>query len=112
MHVNNFKNNKMDEKMKKAIKDLMVSVAQKLSKSAEKYGDTIWVNDTKKELNEEIDDIVGWTVLEAIRLKHVADVKFAKLDKIYWATVFKHMTDDQLVFLQHKINQEVNKRGA
>lgn len=112
MHEQNFKNTKLTEVTKKAIKDLLVRVATKLSKSAEKYGDTMWVNDTKKELDEEIDDIVGWTVLEAVRLKQVANVKFARLDKIYWEKVFNHMTDDQLVFLQHKINKEVDRRGA
>jgi len=108
-HVDNFEHLELPLS-EKTIDKLFSTVKTKLVKSGNKYGNTFWLNNVKKELNEELVDIIGWSTLQVLRLQHMAQSRFADLDKIYWEQFLSMQDTEFLETLKCKITEEIQKR--
>jgi hypothetical protein len=93
-------------------RSFLEDVIKKLKASAKKYDDNAYqVADIPKEVNEELVDIVGWPLLEVLRIQEIMEGKLATLESIYWDNFMKRQTDEFLHGLHQKILEELKKRG-
>jgi len=92
-------------------REFLEDVVQKLKTSAKKYNDNAYqVADIPKEVNEELVDIVGWPLLEVLRIKEIMSGKLANLESIYWDTFLKRQTKEFLAGMYKRINLEMLRR--
>ncbi len=100
------------------VKDLMKvahtiteDVLKRVEESAKKYGAAYILADIKEELNQEVLDIVGWTLLEAMRIQLIVSNRLARLDKEYLKKFLKYHDVKYLKMLRDEIDKELVKRA-
>jgi hypothetical protein len=92
-------------------REFLEDVIKKLQISAKKYNDNAYqVADIPKEVNEELVDIVGWPLLEVLRIKEIMSDKLASLESIYWDNFLKRQTPEFLEGMLAKLHQELQER--
>lgn len=92
-------------------REFLDDVIKKLQTSAKKYNDNAYqVADIPKEVNEELIDIVGWPLLEVLRIKEIMSGKLATLESIYWDNFLKRQTDEFLSGMVGKLGHEIFMR--
>lgn len=97
---------------KKDAETFLQQVIDKLDVSAKKYNDNAYqVADIPKEIEEELIDIVGWPLLEVLRIREVMAGKLARIEDIYWENFFKRQTTEFLRGLHERVSSEIDKRN-
>ena len=92
-------------------RSFLEDVIKKLQTSAKKYDDNAYLlADIPKEINEELIDIIGWPLLEVLRIKEIMEGKVAKLEDIYWTNFLPRQTTPFLHGLLDKVSQELCNR--
>lgn len=91
-------------------KDLMEKVLARIEESTRKYGANYVLANVMKETEEELLDIIGWPLLEVIRMRQLFLKKLKELDGKYLDKFLEFQTDDYLLHLKKKIEEELIKR--
>jgi len=91
-------------------KDLMEKVLVRIEKSTRKYGANYVLANVMKETEEEWLDIIGWPLLEAVRMRQLFMKKLVELNGRYLDKFLKFQTDDYLLLLKQKIEEELTNR--
>lgn len=91
-------------------KDLMAKVLKRIERSTQQYGTNYVLADVMKETEEEMLDIIGWPLLEVVRMRQLFLHKLGQLDGIYLDKFLKFQTFDYLVHLKEKIDYELAHR--
>jgi len=91
-------------------KDLLRKIVKKVERSSEKYKDAYLLNDMSREWEEELVDLVGWVLMQAVRMKEVVGQKIARNDLIFFDEFFKNQRTEFLQFLKKKIEDELKRR--
>jgi hypothetical protein len=90
--------------------ELLQLVLKKIEVSAEHYQDAYVLNDVPREVSEEIVDILGWTLLECLRVQETVLKRVYQIDRIHWEKFLKNQTDDFLVKLHDQTALELGRR--
>jgi len=96
---------------KKIFKDLLQKVVEKVEKSSQKYKDAYLLNDMSREWEEELVDLVGWVLMQAVRMKEVVGEKIIRNDLIFFKEFFKNQRTEFLKFLKKEIEKELERRN-
>jgi hypothetical protein len=96
---------------RKKAEELLKKVLDKLDKSNGIYKDAYILNDCAREVEEEIVDIVGWPLMDALRLMETLQKMIYSVDRIYWEKFVKNQTTEFLETVMYKVIQELNKRS-
>ena len=91
-------------------KDLMEKVLARITKSTKQYGTNYILADVMKETEEEMLDIIGWPLLEVIRMRQLFLNKLGQLDGRYLDKFLESQTFEYLSHLKKKIDAELIKR--
>jgi len=91
-------------------KDIMEKVIKRIEQSTKQYGTNFILADVMKETEEEMLDIVGWPLLEVIRMRQLFLKKLGQLDGKYLDKFLKSQTSEYLSHLKEKIDAELVKR--
>ncbi|KKL88915.1 hypothetical protein LCGC14_1919910 [marine sediment metagenome] len=91
-------------------RDLMEKVLVRIEQSTKQYGTNYVLANVMKETEDEILDIIGWPLLEAIRLRQLFLKKLGQLDGKYLDKFLEFQTFEYLSHLKEKINAELIKR--
>lgn len=91
-------------------KDLMEKVLVRIEKSTRKYGANYVLANVMKETEEEWLDIIGWPLLEAVRMRQLFMKKLVELNGRYLDKFLEFQTDDYLLHLKQKIEEALTKR--
>ncbi|MCK9543667.1 MAG: hypothetical protein M0R03_16735 [Novosphingobium sp.] len=100
---------------KQDAEDFLKQVIKKLDNASVKlkYDDSTYqIADIPKEVEEELLDLIGWPLLEVLRIREVLKNKLAKADEIYWDKFFPRQSTEFLIILYKKIFDELVKRKA
>lgn len=100
----------VNELMKEARK-IVENALKRVEDSAKKYGAAYGLADISSEFDQEVLDIVGWPLLEAVRIHLVLSKRLAQLDGKYLEKFLKYHDADYLEMLKEKIEQELKSRG-
>ena len=91
-------------------KDIMAKVLVRIEQSTRQYGTNYILADVMKETEEEMLDIVGWPLLEVIRMRQLFLKKLGQLDGKYLDKFLKSQTAEYLSHLKEKIDAELVNR--
>lgn len=91
-------------------KDIMAKVVARIEESTRQYGTNYVLANVMKETEEELLDIVGWPLLEAIRMRQLFLKKLGQLDGKYLDKFLIAQTTEYLAHLKDKIDTELTKR--
>jgi hypothetical protein len=91
-------------------KDLMEKVLVRIETSTRQYGTNYVLANIVKEVDEELLDIIGWPLLEVIRIRQLFSNKLGQLDGIYLDKFLSVQTLEYLLHLKEKIGDELVKR--
>ncbi len=92
-------------------KDLMEKVLARITQSTKQYGTDYVLANVMKETEEEMLDIIGWPLLEVIRMKQLFLKKLSQLDGKYLDKFLENQTFEYLSYLKDKINKELTTRS-
>jgi hypothetical protein len=95
---------------RKKAEELVKKVLDKLDKSNAVYKDAYVLNDIARETDEELLDIIGWPLMEVLRLQETLQKVIYSADNIYWEKFLKNQKFEFLQILLHRIAQELGKR--
>jgi len=95
---------------KKVFKDLLQKVIKKIEKSGKTYGDAYLLNDISREWEEELVDLVGWILMQAVRMAEIVKHKIVRNDLVFYDAFFKNQNTSFLRFLKRKIENELKRR--
>lgn len=90
---------------------LTEQVLERIEKSTRQYGTNYILANVMKETNEELLDIIGWPLLEVIRIKQLYLNKLGQLDGKYLDKFLGAQTIEYLKHLKLKIDAELQKRS-
>lgn len=96
---------------KKIFKDLLRKIVKKVEKSSQKYNDAYLLNDMSREWEEELVDLVGWVLMQAVRMKEVVGEKIIRNDLIFFKEFFKNQRTEFLKFLEKEVKKELKRRS-
>jgi hypothetical protein len=96
---------------RKIFKDLLHKIVKKVERSSEKYRDAYLLNDISREWEEELVDLVGWILMQAVRMKEVVVQKIIRHDLIFFEEFFKNQRTEFLKFLKREVEKELKRRG-
>lgn len=96
---------------RKDAEELVAIVLNKLDVSSEKYKDAYVLNDVTREVDEEIVDLVGWPLLQALRMRQAMRGLIVSADNIYWEKFLKNQTPEFLRTLIDKVTEELIRRN-
>jgi len=91
-------------------KDLMKKVLARIESSTKQYGTNYILADVMKETEEELLDIIGWPLLEVIRIRQLFLNRLGQLDGKYLDKFLAAQTFEYLLYLKEKIDIEFSKR--
>ena len=91
-------------------KDLMDKVLVRITQSTQQYGTNYVLANVMKETEEEMLDIIGWPLLEVIRMKQLFLHKLGQLDGKYLDKFLEAQTHTYLLHLKEKIESELTNR--
>lgn len=94
------------------VKELINEALAKIEKSEAEYGDSYVLNDISRELGEELVDIVGWTLMQAARLKEIMLPAMRRLDTSFFDKFFTRQDTSFLEYLKEKVSEELEKRRS
>ena len=97
---------------KEIFEDLIRKVIEKVEKSSSKYKDAYLLNDISREWEEELIDLVGWVLMQAVRMKEVISQKIVRNDLVFFDEFFKNQKTEFLEYLKQKIEEELKRRGG
>jgi len=91
-------------------RDLMEKVLVRIEQSTKQYGTNYVLANVMKETEEEMLDIIGWPLLEVIRMQQLFLKKLGQLDGKYLDKFLESQTSEYLSHLKEKIDAELGKR--
>lgn len=91
-------------------KELMGKVIARIEQSTKQYGKNYILANVMKETEDEVLDIIGWPLLEAIRIRQLFLHKLGQLDGKYLVKFVEAQTSEYLTHLKEKIDVELGKR--
>jgi len=91
-------------------RDLMEKVIARIETSTKQYGTNYVLADVMKETEDEMLDIIGWPLLEVIRMRQLFLKKLGQLDGKYLDKFLAFQTSEYLSHLKEKIDAELVKR--
>lgn len=98
------------QKVVQDAQEIMTNVLKRVESSAEKYCSAYVLADIAEELDAEVLDLVGWVLLEAIRIRQVTQKRLARLDGEYLIRFLKYHDTQYLKMLRDSINGELADR--
>jgi len=99
-----------DEKVMQNIDRLLGEVRSKLEKGSEKYKDAYLFNDAGREWNEELIDLVGWLVMQSVRIREQVEGLVKQRDLEYFEQFFKNQKTEFLMQMLNGSAEELKKR--
>ncbi|MEM2174425.1 MAG: hypothetical protein QXI58_02225 [Candidatus Micrarchaeia archaeon] len=97
---------------KKIFNKFLKEVVSKVERSSIKYKDAYLLNDMRREWNEELVDLVGWVLMQAVRMKEVVENRIKRNDLVFFDEFFKNQDTSFLKFLKQKIDKELKRRES
>ena len=91
-------------------RDLMEKVLARIEVSTKQYGKNYVLANVMKETEDEMLDIIGWPLLEVIRMRQLFLKKLGQLDGRYLDKFLEFQTPEYLTHLKEKIDTELSKR--
>lgn len=91
-------------------KDLMEKVLDRITRSTVQYGSNYVLADIVNETEEEMLDIIGWPLLEVVRMRQLFSNNLKQFDEHYLNKFFNLQKSEYLLYLKEKINEELAKR--
>lgn len=91
-------------------KDLMEKVLKRIEQSTRQYGTNYVLANVMKETEDELLDIIGWPLLEVVRMRQLFLHKLGQLDGTYLDKFLELQTFEYLSHLKEKIDAELVKR--
>lgn len=91
---------------------ITAEVLNRMKESSKKYGTAYTLADIESEFDAELLDIVGWPLLEAVRIRQVMKNKLAKLNDDYLKKFLSYHDIDYLNKLRSAIDGELRNRSA
>lgn len=89
---------------------LMEKVLARIEVSTQHYGTNYVLANVMKETEEELLDIIGWPLLEAVRMRQLFLKKLRQLDGKYLDKFLAFQTPEYLSHLKEKIDEELINR--
>lgn len=90
--------------------ELMHDVLDRVKISSEKYRTAYTLADVQNEFDAEILDIVGWPLLEAVRIRQIMRDRLANMDGLYLKKFLEYNDSEYLNTLRAAIDSELSKR--
>jgi len=90
--------------------DIMQKVLARIRRSTQQYGTNYVLANVMEETEEEILDIVGWPLLEAVRMRQILLKRLYSLDGKYLDKFLTAQTPEYLSHLRAKIDAELVTR--
>ena len=90
---------------------MLRKIVKKVEKSSQKYNDAYLLNDMSREWEEELVDLVGWVLMQAVRMKEVVGEKIIRNDLIFFKEFFKNQRTEFLKFLEKEVKKELKRRS-
>lgn len=90
--------------------ELMAKVLVRIKRSTKQYGVNYVLANVVQETEEEMLDIIGWPLLEVIRMRQLFLKKLKQLDGKYLDKFLEVQTSEYLTHLKEKIDIELGKR--
>jgi len=90
--------------------ELIQDVLLRIKNTSKKYRTAYALADVKDEFDAEILDIVGWPLLEAVRIRQIMRDRLAKLDGIYLKKFLAYHDEEYLNTLRAAIDNELLTR--
>ena len=100
-----------EQKVINDAKDILAQVLARIEKSTRQYGTNYVLANVMKETEEEMLDIIGWPLLEVIRMRQLYLNKLSQLDGKYLDKFLETQTFEYLTYLKEKIADELGKRS-
>lgn len=91
-------------------RDIMEKVLARIEQSTKQYGTNYVLANVMEETGDEVLDIVGWPLLEAIRIRQLFLKKLGQLDGQYLTKFLTAQTPEYLAHLREKIDAELVTR--
>lgn len=91
-------------------RDLMEKVLARIETSTKQYGTNYVLANVMRETEDELLDIIGWPLLEVIRMRQLFLKKLGQLDGKYLDKFLAFQTFEYLSYLKEKIDAELVKR--
>jgi hypothetical protein len=65
-----------------------------------------------REWEEELVDLVGWVLMQAVRMKEVIGEKIIRNDLTFFKEFFKNQRTEFLKFLEKEVKKELERRRS
>lgn len=105
----------LPEEQENLLEDAKITMAEVLSRieqTSKKYGTAYTLADVEAELAAELLDVVGWPLLQVIRLRQVMKGRLATLNGAYLEKFLVYHDSKYLKYLRDAIDGELSKRGT
>jgi len=89
---------------------IIKEVLDRLETGAKKYGNGYLIGDLDREIRQELLDIIGWSILFAVRYELTKRKVLLDTDNIVWERFFRYQDISFLKKLQNMLNKEVKIR--
>ena len=92
------------------MKEVMDDIYARVARSTKQYGMSYLLADTPHEVEEELLDMPGWMMMEAVRIRQVLRSRLPELRDQYLVKFLKNQKKEYLQYLQAQIVDELSKR--
>ena len=86
-------------------------VLERIEATSKKYGTAYTLADIEVEFDAELLDIVGWPLLQVIRMRLIMQKKLANLNSEYLKKFLEYHNTQYLTMLRDTINNELTQRA-
>lgn len=93
------------------MREVMEDIFARVAKSTKQYGMSYLLANTPGEIEEELLDMPGWMMMEAVRIRQVLRNRLPELRDQYLEKFLKNQKIEYLQYLQGQIDAELKKRG-
>ena len=94
------------------MREVMEDIYARVARSTKTYGMSYLLANTPGEIDEELLDIPGWMMMEAVRMRQVLRGKLPELRDQYLAKFLKNQQTAYLQYLIEQIQGELDKRTS
>lgn len=93
------------------MREVMEDILARVTRSTKQYGMSYLLANTPGEVEEELLDMPGWMMMEAVRIRQVLRSRLPELRDQYLAKFLKNQKTEYLQYLQAQIADELAKRS-
>ena len=93
------------------MKEVMNDIYARVARSTKQYGMSYLLANTPHEVEEELLDMPGWMMMEAVRIRQVLRSRLPELRDQYLAKFLNNQKTEYLEYLYSQIDAELKKRN-